>query len=107
MNKLFLARRLVGISMALLLVPLAASAQQDNPRLPTSESREIGTVSLQQSNVPTEVRQAEDTVERAARRFRLGVEAGVGLDPELLMFGGHAAFGPLFNRNVEVRPGIE
>ena len=59
--------------------------------------------SFQQTNVPPEVRQAEVTVEATARRFRLGVDAGVGLDPELLMFGAHGTFGPLFNRNVDIR----
>ena len=61
----------------------------------------------QQSNVPADARQAEDAVERAVRRFRIGAEGGVGLDPELIMFGAHGAFGPLFRRNVEFRPGIE
>jgi hypothetical protein len=61
----------------------------------------------QQSNVPSEVRQAEDAAERAVRRFRIGAEAGVGLDPELIMFGAHGAFGPLFSRNIEFRPGVE
>ena len=64
-------------------------------------------VSAQQNNVPAQARQAEDAVEGAVRRFRIGVVGGVGLDPELIMFGGHGAFGPIFNRNVEFRPGIE
>ena len=76
------------LTMAAVLLPCAASAQQ-------------------QPNVPAEARQVEDAVERAVTRFRLGVEGGVGLDPELIMFGAHGAFGPIFNRNVEFRPGIE
>jgi hypothetical protein len=61
----------------------------------------------QQPNTPAEARQAEDAVERVVERFRVGVEGGVGLDPELIMFGAHAAFAPIFSRNVEFRPGIE
>jgi hypothetical protein len=61
----------------------------------------------QQSNVPQEVRQAEQAVERTVKRFRIGVNGGVGLDPELVDFGAHAAFAPVFNRNVEFRPGAE
>jgi hypothetical protein len=67
----------------------------------------VSIVAAQQNNVPAQARQAEDAVERAVRRFRLGVVGGVGLDPELIMFGAHGAFGPIFNRNVAFRPGIE
>jgi hypothetical protein len=61
----------------------------------------------QQSNVPAEVRQAEDAVERTARRLRAGVAGGVGLDPELIMFGAHATFGPVVRRGIDFRPGVE
>ena len=60
-----------------------------------------------QSNVPAQARQLEGDVERAARRFRLGVEGGVGVDPEVILFGAHAAFGPIFRRGFDFRPGIE
>ena len=63
--------------------------------------------SLQQSNLPADVRQAEDDVERSVKRFRVGVHGGIGLDPELIMFGAHGAFGPIFKRDVHFRPGIE
>ncbi len=82
-------KRLLFVSLtAVLLVPYAASAQQ-------------------QTNVPAQAQQAEDAVERAVNRFRIGVSGGVGLDPELIMFGAHGRFGPIFNRNVAFRPGIE
>ena len=61
----------------------------------------------QQPNNPAQVRQAEADVERAARRFRLGIAAGVGVDPELILFGAHGAIGPLFTRRIDFRPGIE
>jgi hypothetical protein len=35
------------------------------------------------------------------------VHGGIGLDPELIMFGAHGAFGPMFRRGVDFRPGIE
>ena len=73
---------------ASLLFPYTASAQQ-------------------QPNVPTEVQQAEAVVERAVERFRIGVVAGVGLDPELVELGAHGAFGPILHRDVEFRPGVE
>lgn len=66
------------------------------------------TVRAQDSgNVPGAVQAAADEVSDVARRFRLGAEAGIALDPELIMFGAHGSFGPLFTRNVTFRPGIE
>ena len=32
---------------------------------------------------------------------------GVGIDPELIAFGAHGTFGPVFARNLAFRPGIE
>ena len=78
----------LAYATALLLFADAASAQQ-------------------QPNVPANVQVAQDTVESAVARFRIGVVGGVGLDPELVEVGAHAAFGPVFNRGIEVRPGIE
>jgi hypothetical protein len=39
--------------------------------------------------------------------FRFGVLGGVGLDPELIMFGGQAQLGPVFNEDIDIRPGVE
>jgi hypothetical protein len=101
-----LAAVLLSTSFALVF-PTIASARQPRSSTPES-SAALAPVALdQQSNVPADARQAEDAVERAVRRFRIGAEGGVGLDPELIMFGAHGAFGPLFRRNVEFRPGIE
>ena len=93
---------------AVLFVPYTASAQQASTSSGASaDSPALKTFNVQQSNVSPAAQQAENEVERAARRFRIGVVGGVGLDPELIMFGGHAAFGPVFHRNVQFRPGIE
>lgn len=99
----------VVLATALLLFPHAAFAQQDG--LQESASRTEATLAANQqnppSNVPSQVREAEDAVEDFVDRFGIGVHAGVGLDPELINFGGHATFAPIFNRNVAFRPGIE
>ena len=87
MNKL---STIIAPLVALILFPYVASAQQQPG-----------------SNVPAQVEQAEDAVEDAVRRFRIGVEGGVGIDPELIVFGAHAAFGPIFTPSLEFRPGIE
>lgn len=61
----------------------------------------------QPGNVPAQVQQAEDDVERVVERFGIGVQGGVGLDPELVVFGAHATFGPIFSPDLGFRPGIE
>lgn len=61
----------------------------------------------QEQNVPAPAQRAQATVERAVHKYRVGVEGGVGLDPELVVFGGHGTFGPIFNNAVEFRPGVE
>jgi hypothetical protein len=91
--------------MVLLCVTAASAGQQDSGR--PLASAVLAQAGSQQSNVPADVRQAEDAVERTVRRLRIGIEGGVGLDPELIMFGAHGAFGPLFTRNIAFRPGVE
>jgi hypothetical protein len=57
--------------------------------------------------VPQEVRGVERDIERAARRYQVGVRAGVALDPELILIGVNAQVGPFFNPNVYFRPNVE
>jgi hypothetical protein len=57
--------------------------------------------------IPVEVRQLEREIERQVRRYRVGVRAGVGLDPEVIIGGVHARLGPFFNRDVFFRPNAE
>lgn len=99
--------KVLAFSAALLALPYAAWAQDASSRVPWSDRRSASAASDQQPNVPKGAQQAEDAVERIVKRFRIGVEAGVGVDPELIMFGAHGAFAPIFHRNVEFRPGIE
>jgi hypothetical protein len=96
---------LLTASLTLAGVKDASAGQQESAR--PSLAVASSAAADQQSNVPAEVRQTEVTVERAAKRFRMGAEGGIGLDPELIMFGVHGAFGPIFKRNVEFRPGVE
>ena len=71
--------RVLVLLSAVVLCPSLSSAQQSTP----------------------------DTLERTVERFGVGVEGGVGLDPELIVVGAHATIAPLFVRNVELRPGVE
>ena len=40
-------------------------------------------------------------------RLRVGVLGGIGLDPELIEFGAHAEYGPLFTPAFLFRPGVD
>ncbi|MEP6715490.1 MAG: hypothetical protein ABJC09_07930 [Terriglobia bacterium] len=57
--------------------------------------------------ISPEVRRIEREIERNARRYRLGVRAGVSLDPELIVLGVQAQIGPFFGPNVYFRPNVE
>jgi hypothetical protein len=39
--------------------------------------------------------------------LRFGLLGGIGLDPELIVFGGQAQFGPVFHEDLDLRPGVE
>lgn len=65
------------------------------------------TAMAQQSNVPEAAQEVERAVERVVDRFGIGVSAGVAFDPELIDFGVHATFAPIFIPDVEFRPGVE
>ena len=98
---------LVILTSASVLFPYVAAAQQTADLSARSDASSLARVVENQQNVPAGARQAEGSVERAVKRFRIGVEGGVGLDPEIIDFGAHAAFAPIFSPNVEFRPGIE
>ena len=83
---------LIGIVVSAFMLLLATTAMAQSQR---------------GSNVPAGVQSAANDAEETAQRFGLGAEAGVGLDPELIMFGAHGTFGPVFSPRVHFRPGIE
>jgi hypothetical protein len=62
---------------------------------------------LAQQNIPPAAQRAEADAEQAATRFGVGVQGGVGLDPEIINFGAHGTFGPLFRPTLQIRPGVE
>jgi hypothetical protein len=61
----------------------------------------------EQGNVPADVRKVERDIERAARKYRVGVRAGVALDPELILFGVQSELGPIFHPDITFRPNVE
>ena len=101
-----LSLNIIVFSAAVSLFPYAVFAQEGSGNT-RSDSPVSNYLTFQQDNPSPAARQVDAAIERAVRRFRIGVQAGVGLDPELIMFGAHGAFGPFFNQNVEFRPGFE
>ena len=57
--------------------------------------------------IPPEVGRVERDIERSARHYQVGVSAGVGLDPEVILVGATGQFGPIFTPDLYFRPGIE
>jgi hypothetical protein len=94
----------VVLAVSMLAWPCAAYAQERGGLKPQPSTQ---IAQSQQPNVPAGAQRAEDTVERTVKRFRIGIFGGIGLDPELIEFGGQATFGPIFKRDVEFRPGLE
>jgi hypothetical protein len=70
-----------------------------------TQARPAGAVTTEA--IPPEVRRLESRIAREVKRYRVGVEAGVALDPQLISVGAHATFSPVFNRNVSFRPNLE
>ena len=95
-----MVKLLTGLLIAAAMLAPSVVCAQQVPASPTSATPA-------QENLPPAAQRAEADVERNVRRFRLGVQGGVGLDPEILDVGVHANFGPIFNPNVSVRPVLE
>jgi hypothetical protein len=57
--------------------------------------------------IPQSVRSLEEDIKRQTKRFHIGARAGMALDPELVMFGAQAQFGPFFTNDVAVVPSLE
>jgi len=88
------------------LVTTAAPAQTDGAANPSGAERSAHPYENGEA-VPASVRKLENSVERQSKKFGLGFRTGVGLDPELLLIGVQARFGPLFGRNLSFRPNLD
>ena len=95
-----------SVAFIVLALALPCSAVAQDTVVSVDAARASVDAVEQVSNVFSATAQAQ-TVERAVRRFRLGVTGGVAFDPELIEFGAHGAFGPIFRPMIELRPGVE
>lgn len=77
---------------------------------PEQEPRPVGTTGVAPAAdepIPQAIRDAERTIQRQVRRYRIGMRAAAGLDPELMAIGAQGQLGPFFSDNVWARPNIE
>jgi hypothetical protein len=90
------------------------STQTDDPEVrratvvqlaPTTETSPL--TSNQPEIVPSHLSVAQRAIEREARKFHLGVQGGLGMDPEVIDVGLLAAFGPFFTKNFQFRPNVD
>jgi hypothetical protein len=56
---------------------------------------------------PPDVQRLASEIERQARRFRVGLDAGVALDPELISINAFTTFTPFLQRGIMIRPNVE
>ena len=61
----------------------------------------------QSQPAPSDVQRLASQIERQARRFRIGLDAGVALDPELISINAFSTFTPFVQRGILVRPNVE
>ncbi len=94
-------------------VRVRSSADQEGTQVATAvtvtspPAPQQGAAAASDEPIPPEIRRVERDIERQVRRFRGGVRAGVGLDPELVLLGAQATLGPFFHRDVFFRPNLE
>jgi hypothetical protein len=79
--------------------PVALSIETLPPRQGLAQQRS--------QNVPPDVTRLQTEIERQARRFRIGLDAGVALDPELISINAFTTFTPFLQRGIMVRPNVE
>ena len=48
----------------------------------------------------------QNTVEDTVKKFNIGVQGGVSIDPEMITLGAFGNFGPIFSPQVRFRPGL-
>jgi hypothetical protein len=89
------------------LFSLPAYSQQDSSSSQSQETSPANNASRKAAPLPPKAQHVEKQIQREARRWRLGVQAGMALDPELAMFGVHSQMGPVFSRNVFFRPNAD
>ncbi len=92
----------VLVALVAALCPCMALAQEATlqARADVSPSTEVS------ANDQAPAQGAQNTVTEAVKKWNLGVQGGISLDPELINFGVFGSFGPIFSPTVRFRPGV-
>jgi hypothetical protein len=79
------------------------------PPAPAKPAPAPGTpaATTESDTIPVSIRKLEHDMERATRRYGIGVRGGASLDPETILLGAHAKFGPFFSSNLYFRPNVD
>ena len=87
------------------------TAQNDTDPAPTALSIEAlparQGLAQRSQTTPPDVQRLASEIERQARRFRIGLDAGVALDPELISLNAFSTFTPFLQRGIMIRPNVE
>jgi hypothetical protein len=57
--------------------------------------------------LPDSVNKVEREVDQTIHKYGIGLEGGVGLDPEIILVGVNAKLGPIFSKDLSFRPGAD
>ena len=89
----------VLVALVAALCPCMALAQEATlqARADVSPSTEVS------ANDQAPAQGAQNTVTEAVKKWNLGVQGGISLDPELINFGVFGSFGPIFSPTVRFR----
>ena len=81
---------------------LSSNAFAQTASIPGGLSRSTAAVGQQQGPAQG----VQDSVKGTVKRFNIGVQGGVAVNPEMLVAGAYADFGPVFSDKVTIRPDV-
>lgn len=92
----------VLVAFVVALCPCVAMAQDA-----TLQARaDVSTSSVVADNDQAPAQGVQNAVTDAVKKWNIGVQGGIALDPELIVVGAFGSFGPVFSPAVRFRPGL-
>ena len=86
---------------------VAQKVTLDSAAPPSKKSKAPPPADTGAAPMPDSVSKVESGINKQIRRFGLGLDGGVGLDPEVILVGINARLGPLFSKDVTFRPSAD
>ena len=87
--------------------PRFCGAAQSPPAPPPRSPRQHRLLTPGWPQCRTASTKVESGIDKQIKRFGLGLDGGVGLDPEVILVGINARFGPIFSKDVTFRPSAD